>query len=660
MEEEKKFFVTDANGEKHEIDKSSFELVQNDKKIYDVKFDTKPTTFLKDSLKRFRKNKASVAGFYIIGFIVLLAIFVPICSQSDISISHPSESYLTPKLFNAGTGWWDGCESYKDVVYDVNTECPDPKLYDIRGVRDLETKPVEYINQPHEYGKNGEFQIYSPKLDKDSPAAEVTEIYLSSYAIPKIDVNEVLNMKYNLFEEETDYADAAYKITANFTVKSEATQLVLVDYNKDYGEKEIDIAQKINEYTDSIEYYDDYIYNFSIRFLFENSFDEGREILIREILFESTDETVVDVTNGYTVQDYFNAASFKSGNEAIRRTKYFDDDTSRPNIAYWSSTGFRGVLNVEIQKCSFIYDRYEVVYGNTPNFNLGLDQLRNYVVLGYCEYNILEGPESFKVLSEKCPIVSVDEQYLDDTGMYVFNCTVTMYKVLGYDSAPRWLMGTDLHGKDFFHLLFHGVGISLLLGTVVGAVCFTFGLIWGSISGYFGGAVDLVMERFCDILGGLPWIVLMTLIILLCGNNFFTFAVALCLTGWMGTAARARTQFYRFKNREYVLASRTLGASDMRLIFKHVLPNSLGTIITGAVLIIPSTIFSESTIAYLGLGLTGDGSLGTILAGNQSELAVHPYLLFIPSVVIALLMISFNLFGNGLRDAVNPSLKGSD
>ena len=187
-----------------------------------------------------------------------------------------------------------------------------------------------------------------------------------------------------------------------------------------------------------------------------------------------------------------------------------------------------------------------------------------------------------------------------------------------------------------------------------------FGICWGAISGYFGGNVDLAMERFCDILGGIPNIIVMTLCILHLGNNFFVFFLALCMTGWMGTAARTRTQFYRFKGREYVLAARTLGASDGRLIFRHILPNSLGTIVTSSVLMIPSVIYSEASLAYLKLGLQGLHSFGVMLSDNQIYISTHPALIVFPSVIMCLMMISFNLFGNGLRDALNPSLKGSE
>ena len=136
---------------------------------------------------------------------------------------------------------------------------------------------------------------------------------------------------------------------------------------------------------------------------------------------------------------------------------------------------------------------------------------------------------------------------------------------------------------------------------------------------------------------------------------------AFCLTGWIGVAYRVRTQFYRFKNQEYVLAARTLGARDGRLMFKHIFPNALGTIITSSILIIPSTILSETTLSYLGIvnfqGATST-SLGTMLSNGKEYLSTDPHIIAVPAIAISMLMISFNLFGNGLRDAFNPSLRG--
>ena len=170
------------------------------------------------------------------------------------------------------------------------------------------------------------------------------------------------------------------------------------------------------------------------------------------------------------------------------------------------------------------------------------------------------------------------------------------------------------------------------------------------------------MERLTEILGGMPWTVLMTLIVLLLGSNFWTFLLAMCLTGWIGTAATTRAQFYRFKGREYVLAARTLGASDGRLIFRHILPNGIGTIITSAALMIPSVIFSEATISYIlpnVLSFQGT-SFGVSLSNAQAYIYTYPYLIISGSIIMAIVMICFNLFGNGLRDAFNPSLKGGN
>ena len=174
----------------------------------------------------------------------------------------------------------------------------------------------------------------------------------------------------------------------------------------------------------------------------------------------------------------------------------------------------------------------------------------------------------------------------------------------------------------------------------------------------------MIMERITEILGGMPWIVMMTLIVLLAGSSFWTLLLALCMTGWMGVSGTTRSQFYRYKGREYVLASRTLGASDARLILKHILPNGVGTIVTGAILMVPSVIFTEANVAYLLPGLlqyeNGITSFGITLSDAQGQLTNYPYMIICASIVMILIMIAFNLFGNGLRDAFNPSLKGAD
>lgn len=232
--------------------------------------------------------------------------------------------------------------------------------------------------------------------------------------------------------------------------------------------------------------------------------------------------------------------------------------------------------------------------------------------------------------------------------------------------APSYLLGTNQHGQDILVCLAKGAQLSFLLAIAVSVINFCIGICYGSIEGYYGGVVDLIMERISDVLASVPFIVVATLFQLHLAEKVgpvLSLLFAFVLTNWIGIASRVRTQFYRFKHSEYVLASRTLGASDARLIFRHILPNSLGTIITGTILIIPGVIYSESMLTYLGivnLETTGLTSIGTMLANGRAYLATYPHIIAFPAVFIALLEISFNLFGNGLRDAFNPSLRGAD
>lgn len=233
-------------------------------------------------------------------------------------------------------------------------------------------------------------------------------------------------------------------------------------------------------------------------------------------------------------------------------------------------------------------------------------------------------------------------------------------------AEPNYLFGTDTLGLDLAYRLGKGIRLSLILAIVVSIINFVIGAIYGAVEGYYGGATDLVMERVSDILSGIPFIVVATLFqmhLALKVGPIISLIFAFVLTGWIGTASRVRTQFYRFKNEEYVMAARTLGARDRRIIWKHIFPNTLGTIITSIALVIPSVIFSESSLSFLGivnLGTTSSTSLGTLLSEASSIWTNYPHLMIFPAIFISLLMICFNLFGNGLRDAFNPSLRGTE
>ena len=231
---------------------------------------------------------------------------------------------------------------------------------------------------------------------------------------------------------------------------------------------------------------------------------------------------------------------------------------------------------------------------------------------------------------------------------------------------PLFLFGTTQTGKDIFACLAYGARFSFLFATAVALVNFIVGVIWGSISGYSGGKIDLCMERFAEILGSVPTMIVITLLKYHMGTSsqVLVLFIAFFATGWIGMAGRTRMQFYRFKNQEYVLAARTLGARDTRIMFKHIFPNGLGTIVTSVALVIPSMIYSETSLSYLGIINLEAGnttSVGTLIAaGQQSIMANAGYVALFPCMFLVLLMLSFNLFGNGLRDAFNPSLRGTE
>ncbi len=298
-----------------------------------------------------------------------------------------------------------------------------------------------------------------------------------------------------------------------------------------------------------------------------------------------------------------------------------------------------------------IYSRYQ----QEANFDYKMDEkLRPILVNGKPQKIYLTDDKGNYVYSEK-----------SGSG-YSIRLNYDNYYVFVNGKKPVFLLGSDNVGRDIMTRLAVGGRLSLLLGIVVSFFNIIIGLIYGAIEGYYGGAADMIMERISEILSEVPFMIIVTLFNLyLAGkvNVLFTLFFAFILTGWLGTAATVRMQFYRYKNQEYVLAARTLGARDSRLIFKHILPNAIGPIITSSVLMVPSVIFSESSLSYLKIIDFSTGnmtSIGTMLSDGQSSFTTYPNLILWPALFISLLMISFNIFGNGLRDAFNPQLRGAE
>lgn len=614
-----------------------FVLVNQDKKVTDKKLETKPTTFMKDVFRRFCKNKASVVGGIILGILVVLAIVVPMVNTHNITQVSTPEAFLAPKLFKAGTGFWDGTRERTRVVYDTVNEVPAiSDKYSVAALKQaivkitIDEEPT-LVDAANAYGQGGVVVLATDtKLEGKNSVMTSKVINFDVKNEYKFDV---------VFDDEQGVSSSELGEYAVY-LKNDDQILMLRDFSRDYSPLSVDISAVIKEAG---------LNNFRGSIVFEVKSSTSN---FQYVLLESAVIT---------------AGEFASNAEEIAEVSFTDatkfvliSDTAANG--YWSCTGRKGIHNSEIYYCDYVYDTYEIVYGDADVVTYSATELQNWIDAGWCSYDYKVGPESFVRLTDDCPIDSVESQTLKTVTKKLSSIDGRGYgyRKLGYDEAPKFLFGTDVSGFDLFKRAFAGLRTSLLLGVCSFAFCFPFGLVYGAIGGYFGGNVDIVMFRFTEILGSVPWTVVMTLCILHLGNNFGTFILAICLTGWIGTAGRTRSQFYRFKGREYVLASRTLGSSDMRLIFKHILPNAMGTIITSSAFMITSSIYTEASLAYLNLGLQGKQSFGVMMSSNQQYLAVYPNLVIFPAVIMALMMISFNLFGNGLRDAFNPSLKGSE
>lgn len=288
---------------------------------------------------------------------------------------------------------------------------------------------------------------------------------------------------------------------------------------------------------------------------------------------------------------------------------------------------------------------------------------------GLEKIGICDGTKTMEIkkenLEEKygdCVVKVLDEYELDYRGKKIPMVTakIDVYKQKGAEDVHFWF-GTDSIGRSLWTRLWRGARISLIIGIVSVAINMFIGVVYGSISGYYGGKVDLVMQRIIEILGGIPYLVMVMLFVMYLGSGVLPFILAMVVTGWIGMSRMIRAQFFKYKGQEYVLASRIMGAPDRKLIFRHILPNAIGPIITQATLAVPGAIFSEAFLSYVGLGIGApEPSIGVLLAEGQKVLLDYPYLTFYPALIISLLMLSFNLFGNGLRDAFDPTLRGQE
>ena len=210
--------------------------------------------------------------------------------------------------------------------------------------------------------------------------------------------------------------------------------------------------------------------------------------------------------------------------------------------------------------------------------------------------------------------------------------------------------GTDRYGRDIFTRTWSGTRVSLIIAFAATIIDMVIGMSYGLISGYFGGKTDIIMQRILEIMNGIPRLVIVTLLLLVLKPGMVTIIFALMLT--------ARAEMLKLKEQEFVLASRTLGAGAFHIIFKEILPNIIGPIITQVMFSIPTAIFTEAFLSFVGLGIpVPQCSLGSLISDGYNSFTTHPYQIIPPIIVMALLMLSFNLIADGLREALDPKMK---
>lgn len=235
---------------------------------------------------------------------------------------------------------------------------------------------------------------------------------------------------------------------------------------------------------------------------------------------------------------------------------------------------------------------------------------------------------------------------------------VDSYKQKGIEDGVNHWFGTDDLGRDLWTRTWTGARVSLFIAILAALYDLLIGVTYGGVSAYYGGKVDMYMQRFIEILTGIPSLVILTLFILVFEPGILSMSLAMAISGWTGMSRIVRSHVLRIKNQEFVLASRTLGAPDKKIILKHLFPNIIGPVVVMMMFSLPSAIFYEAFLSFIGLGLQPPyASLGVLINDGFKQLQTNPYMMFIPSTVICLLIFSLNLLADGLRDAVDPKMR---
>ncbi len=330
----------------------------------------------------------------------------------------------------------------------------------------------------------------------------------------------------------------------------------------------------------------------------------------------------------------------------------FDERDFREDDFIYAHESGKKIIDKSYKATSYLKDVWS-------NFKKNKGAIVGFIIIVIIIFMAIIGPSmnehTFKSIIHGHECLTPRVPFLENFGIFDGSYHGQDYYAAKGASDYYYWFGADTQGRDIWTRVWLGTRVSLTIAFSAVVIDICFGMVYGLISGFFGGTVDIIMQRIAEILNGVPTLVVVTLLGLVLPAGIVSIIFALMITGWIPMERIARAQVMKVKEQEYVLASRTLGASRLSIIFQEILPNIFGQVIITSMLSIPSAIFLEAYLSFLGLGVPAPlASLGSLVSDGYKSMTTFPHILAVPVIIMSLLMLSFNLFADGLRDAFDP------